>query len=83
MNDMKTLCLIALLFLTGCGNYYSLDEKRGPDPEGFVTHNRLALPPDYLLRAPEPAAQTPEQPATPAAETAPETVPETALEMEE
>lgn len=80
---MKALCLISLLFLTGCGNYYSLDEKRGPDPEGFVTHNRLALPPDYLLRAPEPAGKTPEQTAAPAPEKTPETVPEPAPETEE
>jgi len=41
------------------------------------THNRLALPPDYLLRAPEPAAQTPEQPAASIAETTSDTAPET------
>lgn len=83
MNDMKALCLISLLFLTGCGDRYSLDEKRGPDPEGFATHNRLALPPDYLLRAPEPAGKTPEKPAEPAPETSSETVPEPAPETEE
>lgn len=51
---MKIFCVLLLLFLTGCGDRYSLDEKRGPDPEGFVTTHPLSLPPDYLLRAPEP-----------------------------
>lgn len=51
---MKFFCVLLLLFLTGCGDRYSLDEKRGPDPEGFVTTHPLSLPPDYMLRAPEP-----------------------------
>ena len=51
---MKFLCALLLLFLTGCGDRYSLDEKRGPDPKGFVTTHPLSLPPDYMLRAPEP-----------------------------
>ncbi|MBR1777944.1 MAG: hypothetical protein IJ752_05100 [Alphaproteobacteria bacterium] len=54
---MKFLSLLLLLFLTGCGDRYSLDEKRGPDPQGFVTTHPLSLPPDYMLRAPEPAPQ--------------------------
>lgn len=51
---MKILCAILVLFLTGCGDRYSLDEKRGPDPKGIVTTHPLSLPPDYMLRAPEP-----------------------------
>lgn len=54
---MKILCVLLLLFLTGCGDRYSLDEKRGPDPKGFVTNHPLSLPPDYMLRAPEPVAK--------------------------
>ena len=49
---MKILCVLLLLFLTGCGDRYSLDEKRGPDPKGIVTTHPLSLPPDYMLRAP-------------------------------
>lgn len=52
---MKLFCVLVILFLAGCGDRYSLDEKRGPDPKGFVTTHPLSLPPDYLLRAPEPA----------------------------
>ena len=55
---MKVLCVLMLLFLTGCGDNYSLDEKRGPNPEGIVTTHPLSLPPDYMLRAPEPIKQT-------------------------
>ena len=51
---MKIFCVLILLFLTGCGDRYSLDEKRGPDPKGIVTTHPLSLPPDYMLRAPEP-----------------------------
>jgi len=51
---MKIFCILLLLFLTGCGDRYSLDEKRGPDPKGIVTSHPLSLPPDYMLRAPEP-----------------------------
>ncbi|MBO4520857.1 MAG: DUF3035 domain-containing protein [Alphaproteobacteria bacterium] len=51
---MKIFCVLLLLFLTGCGDRYSLDEKRGPDPKGIVTTHPLSLPPDYMLRAPEP-----------------------------
>ena len=54
---MKLFCVLLILFLTGCGDRYSLDEKRGPDPKGFVTTHPLSLPPDYLLRAPEPAVK--------------------------
>lgn len=56
---MKVFCLFLLICLTGCADRYSLDKGRGPDPRGIVTNNPLVLPPDYLLRAPEPAA--PEQ----------------------
>lgn len=55
---MKILYVLILLFLTGCGDNYSLDEKRGPNPEGIVTTHPLSLPPDYMLRAPEPIKQT-------------------------
>lgn len=55
---MKILCVMMLLFLTGCGDNYSLDEKRGPNPEGIVTTHPLSLPPDYMLRAPEPIKRT-------------------------
>lgn len=50
---MKLFSVLLLLFLTGCGDRYSLDEKRGPDPKGIVTTHPLSLPPDYMLRAPE------------------------------
>lgn len=64
---MKIFCVLLLLFLTGCGDRYSLDEKRGPDPKGIVTTHPLSLPPDYMLRAPEPEQkQSAEQPAEPA-----------------
>ena len=55
---MRILCILTLLFLTGCGDNYSLDEKRGPNPEGIVTTHPLSLPPDYMLRAPEPIKRT-------------------------
>ena len=55
---MNIFCVLLLLFLTGCGDRYSLDEKRGPDPKGIVTTHPLSLPPDYMLRAPEPAEPT-------------------------
>lgn len=51
---MRILYVLILLFLAGCGDNYSLDEKRGPNPEGIVTTHPLSLPPDYMLRAPEP-----------------------------
>ena len=50
---MKLFCVLLVLFLTGCGDRYSLDEKRGPDPKGIITTHPLSLPPDYMLRAPE------------------------------
>lgn len=51
----KIFCLFLVFCLTGCGDRYSLDKGRGPDPQGIVTNNPLTLPPDYLLRAPEPS----------------------------
>ncbi|MGN1080355.1 MAG: hypothetical protein ACI4TE_09320 [Alphaproteobacteria bacterium] len=59
---MKVFCLFLLFCLAGCADRYSLDKGRGPDPQGIVTGNPLVLPPDYLLRAPEPAAAA-EKPA--------------------
>ena len=59
---MKVFCLFLLICLAGCADRYYLDKGRGPDPQGIVTNNPLVLPPDYLLRAPEPAA-TAEKPA--------------------
>lgn len=55
---MNTIFLTALtvIALTGCADRYSLDKNRGPDPGNITTHNQLSLPPDFLLRAPEPAA---------------------------
>lgn len=63
---MKIFCLLLLFCLSGCADRYSLDKGRGPDPQGIVANNPLVLPPDYLLRAPEPAApvqnqKTPEE----------------------
>ena len=58
----KIFYLLLLISLAGCADRYSLDKGRGPEPQGIFTGNPLALPPDYLLRAPEPAAQT-EKPA--------------------
>ena len=71
---MKILCVLLLLFLTGCGDRYSLDEKRGPDPKGIVTTHPLSLPPDYMLRAPEP-----KQPEPSKEQTAEKEKPETAV----
>ena len=51
----KIFCLFLLLCLSGCADRYSLDKDRGPEAEGISTNNPLVLPPDYLLRAPEPA----------------------------
>ncbi len=67
----KFFCFAFLCVLTGCGDRYSLDDRRGPDATGFSTSNPLILPPDYLLRAPEPekaknAAPETAAPAAPA-----------------
>lgn len=63
---IRIFSLFLLFCLAGCADRYSLDKERGPDPQGIATANPLVLPPDYLLRAPEPAAakkkpETPEQ----------------------
>lgn len=60
------LSALTIIALTGCADRYSLDKNRGPDPSGITTHNQLSLPPDFLLRAPEPTS-------APAAEAAAET----------
>ena len=61
----KIFCFALLCVLAGCGDRYSLDERRGPDATGFTTSNPLILPPDYLLRAPEQKqTATPEPAAT-------------------
>lgn len=49
--------IIGSLALSGCGDHYSLDKDRGPDPKGIQTQNYLVLPPDYTLRAPEPMTE--------------------------
>lgn len=49
------LTALTVIALTGCADRYSLDKNRGPDPSNITTHNQLSLPPDFLLRAPEPA----------------------------
>lgn len=83
----KVFCFALLCVLAGCGDRYSPDDRRGPDATGFKTSNPLILPPDYLLRAPEPKqAETPEPAATssapaaedPASDAAPALFPESA-----
>ena len=77
---MKLFCLFLLFCLVGCADRYSLDKDRGPNPEGIVTNNPLSLPPDYMLRAPEPTKSIPkenkEKFQTPDAQTETSSVPE-------
>lgn len=53
---MKTLCFFPAVFLaalSGCTDRYALD-NRGPDEYSVMANPPLSLPPDFMLRAPEP-----------------------------